>query len=674
MLNKAISFSNSRASRALASPIVGASFITTLIKAPIKALIKPPIKALVMALVISFALPAYAEEHVQLEELRSIFVSAEKNLKANKLTAYKQDKAKLRGYPLIAYLDYQEMLKEGNNPRKIEAFLKSYPNFPYKRSLRKNLLDDYYKKRSWRKIADMEPARDDICLHLLSLHKLKRDQEYVLTRIKELWLAGHYFNEKCDALIKSMKLRLYTNNDILWDRIDGAAQNRNWRTIRATSKYIPRSQSGAYNAMNNLRRGSRYHLKRELPNMKNTKPYRVALTYGLTRYPSDHILEAYDLYTKQIADDFSFDADQKKRIEYHLGLFLTIENNRLGFEVMQGIDPSLLIEEEHEWRARSAIKFGKWKELGLFIDDFPSDLQQKSDWLYWKGYSLVKLGKNREARKVFQEAAEDRSFYGFLAAERLGEPLNIKQTYTSHREGSTVLSQPSFQRFFEFDALDRTRQALSEWEATLRLANQDELLYLANAAYAKGWYFHAIRAFAVAGYWDDLHRRFPTPYLEQVKTAAKVNRLDPALVYAIIRTESSFRADIVSRAGAVGLMQLLPSTGRSMMRRVNYKGSRRLTNPQTSVDIGSAYIRRLLNDSKGNLVISIASYNAGPNAVKQWLPQNGNVPAVEWLETIPYGETRKYVRSILYAQTIFAWRLGDEKPSLSNKLQSVKKT
>lgn len=615
----------------------------------------------------------YAKEHNKLEELRAIFESAERNLKAGKLSVYKQEKAQLRGYPLIAYLDYQEMLKGGNNPKQIASFLNTYPNFPYNKPLRKKLLDDYYKKRKWRKITAMDPVRDDICLHLLALHKTKKESEYVLTRIKELWLDGYYFDEKCNDLIKSMRLRLYTNNDILWDRIDGAAINRNWRSFRATAKYIPKSQSGAYNAMLNFRRSSRYHLKRELPKMKNNKPSRVAITYALTKYPSDHILEAYNLYTTQISPYFSFNEEQKKRIEYHLGLFLTIENEESGFPIMQGLNPTLLKDEEHEWRARSAIKFGKWKALRSFIDDFPTKLQEKSDWLYWKAYALVKLGKNKDARKLFQQAAQDRSFYGFLAAERIGVPLSIKQTYASHREGSSILSQAPFQRFFEFNALRRTRQALREWETTLRLANQDELLYLANAAYAKGWHFHSIRAFAVAKYWDDLHRRFPTPYLSEVKTAARVNRLDPSLVYAIIRTESSFRPDIVSRSGAVGLMQLLPSTGRSMIRRVNYKGSKRLTNPQTSIDIGSAYIRRLLNNSKGNLIISIASYNAGPNAVKGWLPEKGSIPAVEWIETIPYGETRKYLRSILYAQTIFSWRLGDKNPSVSNKLQSIKR-
>lgn len=616
---------------------------------------------------------AYAADKDQLVKLRSIFVSAERNFKTGKLTAYKQEKALLRGYPLIAYLDYQELLKGGNRPKGIESFLDEYPNFPYNRPLRKKLLDDYYKKSNWRKITALEPAREYICLHLLSLRKLKKEPAYVLMRIKELWLSGHYFNEKCDTLLKSIKLRFYSNNDILWDRIEGASLNKNWRSFKAAAKYVPQSQSTAYNAMSNFRRSSRYHLKRELPKLKNTKPSRVALTYALTRYPSDHILEVYELYTNQISKDFSFDEKQTKRIEYHLGLFLTIENEEQGFDMMRGLNPNLLKNEEHEWRARSAIKFTQWKSLSSFIDDFPTELKEKADWLYWKGYAAVKLGKNKEARKFFQKAAKDRSFYGFLAAERIKVPLNIKQSYASYIEGTSILSQASFKRFFEFDALERTRQALSEWETTLKLANREELLYLASAAYAKGWHFHSIRAFAVAKYWDDLHRRFPTPYLKEVKTAARVNRLGPSLVYAIIRTESSFRPDIVSRSGAVGLMQLLPSTGRSVMRKINYRGSRRLTNPQTSIDIGSSYIRKLLNDSQGNLAISIASYNAGANTVKDWLPEERTIPAVEWIETIPYGETRKYVRSILYAQTIFSWRLGDKRPSLSDKLQSIKR-
>ncbi|MCH9665807.1 MAG: lytic transglycosylase domain-containing protein [Gammaproteobacteria bacterium] len=622
---------------------------------------------------LSLAPIAQAAEKETLQELRSIFESAERNLKSGKLSAYRQQRAILEGYPLVAYLDHQEMAKGGNKPRDLERFLDKYPNFPYNKPLRRKLLNHYYERSSWRRIARMEPARDDVCLHLLTLHKLKRDPEQVLTRIKELWLGGYRFNEKCEALMRSMKLRLYSNNNILWDRIDGAVSNKNWVAIRETSKYIPKSQRAAYNSMVNLRRSSRRYLKRELPKMSNTKPYRIVLTYALTKYPSDHIMEAYELYKGQLSADFSFSPEQRNAIEYHLGLFLTIENHAQGFIVMRELNPIMLKDEQHEWRARSAIKFGQWQNLASFIDDFPPDLQEKADWLYWKGYALTKVGKRKDARKLFAQAAKDRSFYGFLAAERVGTPLSINQASTPRGEGASILAQASFKRFFEFNAIKRTRQALSEWETTLRLANQDELLYLASAAYAKGWHFHSIRAFAVAQYWDDLHRRFPTPYLDEVKTAARNSRLDPSLIYAIMRTESSFRPDIASSAGAVGLMQLLPSTGRSMMRKINYKGSRRLTNPQTSIDVGSSYLRSLLTMHKGNLVLTIASYNAGPYAVREWIPAQGRVPAVEWIETVPYGETRKYLRSIFYAQTIFSWRLGDRNPSIGDKLESIGK-
>ena len=614
---------------------------------------------------------ANTTDNIQLQSLRETFKSAESALRKGQWTRYKQHKARLSSYPLLVYLEYEELAKTGSKPEATQEFINSYPHFPHNRPLYNRLLIYYYKNKDWQAAIEAKAELYDPCLYLLALHNLKRDKAKILSDLKEYWLNGRYFNEKCNALITGLRLRLYQNDRLVWHRIAGALEKNNWRTIREINKHIDSDDRKAYNALLKLRRNKR-SIAREVHNLRNDRPGRVVLTYVLSSYPSDHIEEAYGFYRKKVKNKFRLDEGQKKSVEYNLGLFMTIENLEQGFNLMRGLDPSLLEDEEHEWRARSAIKFGKWNELIGFIEDFPAGLQKESSWLYWMGYALMKTNNRGKARDFFKEASQNRDFYGFLAAERARTDKSFNHTPAKYERGNSALNLPSFKRFFELTSIDRDRQAIREWEATLRQANQEELLFLASAAYSKDWHYHAIRAFAVASYWDDLHRRFPTPYTEEVSQAADKNLLPESLVYAIMRTESSFRPDIASSAGAIGLMQVLPSTGRTLIRETRYRGSRSLINPRTSIDIGAAYLKKLLDKYEGNLILAIASYNAGPNAVREWLPKRGRIPPEEWIETVPYGETRKYLRSIFYAKVIFEWRLGNKDLSLQRNLQSIK--
>ena len=606
-----------------------------------------------------------------LKELRSLYKDAQESLDSKKYTVYQQQREELGEYPLVAYLDYKEIIKKGNSPTKLENFINEYPNFPHTRAFRSRLLGYYYEQKDWDGIMEYSNGNRDLCLQLAAGHYLKQDRDSLRSKAEKLWLSGKNLDDRCITILKRSNFDFFKNSDMVWRRVVAAAKARNWVLVRNLRSHIKTNHVAAYDALQKLRFGKR-RVVAYTQKLKNNQASRDVLVYALSRYPSDHADEAYRIYKNIVKPKFSFNEKDRNTIEYYLGLHLTINDERQGFDVMEKLNPVFLEDEEHEWRARSAIKFAQWKKLINFIEHFPPELAADATWLYWKGYALTKTGARGEAKGFYQRASNDRSFYGFLAAEQVGAPKSINHRPARSTKGSSILDVASFKRFYELHALG-ARGALSEWETTLQKASREQLLYLASASYSRDWLYHSIRAFAVAQYWDDLHRRFPLPYREEIEKAAKQNRMRPSLIYGVMRTESTFRPQVVSAAGAVGLMQVLPSTGRSVIRRIKYSGSKRLTNPQTSINVGSYYLKTLLNQYKGNAVLAIASYNAGPYAVKDWLPKHGTKPAVEWLETIPYGETRKYVRTILYSQIIFEWRLGEKENSLSlNRLmQSI---
>ena len=131
--------------------------------------------------------------------------------------------------------------------------------------------------------------------------------------------------------------------------------------------------------------------------------------------------------------------------------------------------------------------------------------------------------------------------------------------------------------------------------------------------------------------------------------------------------------DVRSHAGAIGLMQLMPATGRDVAREIKlpYSGVTTLIDPVSNIRLGTSYLAQMAERYDGNQVLATAAYNAGPHRVDGWLPASGSVDARVWIENIPFNETRKYVKRVLAAQTIFHWRLTGDIRRLSDELPLV---
>jgi soluble lytic murein transglycosylase len=143
-----------------------------------------------------------------------------------------------------------------------------------------------------------------------------------------------------------------------------------------------------------------------------------------------------------------------------------------------------------------------------------------------------------------------------------------------------------------------------------------------------------------------------------LSNAAKSHDIDPALVFAIARRESSFMHDAYSTAGAAGLMQLKPSTASYVAKSKVNKGQ--LFVPERNALLGSDYLSYLLDETRGNLILTTAAYNAGIGRVKRWLPES-QMPADAWIETIPYKETRNYVKAVVAYSKVYQQRLSSSK-------------
>ncbi|MDG1155947.1 MAG: lytic transglycosylase domain-containing protein, partial [Litorivicinaceae bacterium] len=159
-----------------------------------------------------------------------------------------------------------------------------------------------------------------------------------------------------------------------------------------------------------------------------------------------------------------------------------------------------------------------------------------------------------------------------------------------------------------------------------------------------------------SGLTDDYELRYPLAFEKPLKNAAKRHDISLSWLSGLMRSESLFMHDIRSPAGALGLMQVMPRTGRQTAKELNlrWRGNNTLINPSTNIRIGSYYLAKQL-DRFGHPALATAAYNAGPHRVKQWMP-NESMPLDAWVASIPFTETRNYVQRVLSAQVIYEWR------------------
>lgn len=611
-------------------------------------------------------------------EQRATYKAAWGHLNKGNWRSYLHHKQQLRDYPLLAYLEYEEIIRERQRQEsltELKGFLAQYPHFPSSSRIKTFLVEALYAKQDWAELVLHTDRQFMPCMHLAAANQMKHEHEALRDLAQVIWNRSTTLDTRCIGILRSAGFDFYTDADLVWHRIGIIVEHgkgrAKWQLVSSLRGYLDLPRRKSLDVWLKIRRAPR-QIGRYFAQL-NASPHACeVIAYALSHYPQDHAAEGYQWY-QRYARKCRFTPQQQTDIGYHLGLQFILNGEKTGLKVMFSLNPKFMRAEQHAWRARSAIKFADWRKLVAILDGFPPALADESDWLFWRGYALEKLGRQNRAAEHYDRAAQQRNFYGFYAAERRSLRKKFDNTPADIEAGKAILRSAPFRRFVELRALGEVGKAHMEWTNLLRLTTNAQRLALAGFAYKQQEYYLAIRAFAEAGYWDDLQRRYPMPYRPLVEAAARANNLNPALIYAIMRTESAYQTNARSSAGAVGLMQVLPSTARGLARRYNYEGSLALTKPDVSIDIGSLYLRRLFDRYQDNVVLVLASYNAGPGAVNSWLPDKRPRPAIEWLETIPYGETRKYVRSVLFSRAIFGWRMGDNHFPLARFMPDIKR-
>jgi soluble lytic murein transglycosylase len=339
-----------------------------------------------------------------------------------------------------------------------------------------------------------------------------------------------------------------------------------------------------------------------------------------------------------------------------------------------GLPTQALDAEVQEWRLRAALWAGDYAKALGWIEQMPASLAALPRWRYWRARAMAETSGSEAAVPLFAEIAGSRDFYSYLAADRLHRRYFLNARPSSNDEGTqaALAAEPGLARAHALFDCDMADDAAAEWAAVLSAAGPAIKVQAAHLATRWGWYAQSIATLAQAGELDDVWLRYPRPFPAAIAEASKLTQLPSDWILAVLRQESLFRKDAVSRARARGLMQMRPATAVAVARRWHLPVPQADSqfDPTLDVALGAAYLRELINRYGGQLGLSLAAYNAGPVPIARWLPPRP-MDADVWIENIPYGETRDYVQRIFEHIVAFTWVRDAEPPRLTDLLPPV---
>ncbi|HEY0675193.1 MAG TPA: transglycosylase SLT domain-containing protein [Immundisolibacter sp.] len=358
----------------------------------------------------------------------------------------------------------------------------------------------------------------------------------------------------------------------------------------------------------------------------------------------------------------------------------------LGYEAARNLDSralewyatagdSSLNERQLEWRVRAALRALNWPEVLSAINAMDTVQQGNAAWRYWKARALSEAGMTREARNLYAPLSVEHHFYGQLAADELSDSVPGTTAHPAYKPDeptiAAMLSRPSVQRSLMLYRAGLHGEALDEWRWIVRKLNDHELLTAAEIARRNKMYDRAIGAANLTVSVHDFSLRYLAPYRDALQSHLRDNGLDEAWVFGLMCQESRFATGAKSQVGAAGLMQIMPSTARWVAQRLGLKDYRHtlLHDLDVNLRLGTYYMKTVLSQSENSPVLASAAYNAGPARALQWRGEQPLEGAI-YAETIPFEETREYVKKVMSNTVYYAGQFGTP-TSLKRRLSVI---
>ena len=532
---------------------------------------------------------------------------------------------------------------------------------PLSQKLRIRWLYQLAQQKDWKNFLQYYQPSNDVSLQCYEISALISQQQTALAleKAKPIWLRNTSQPPNCNSVFNWLLHTQDPEQSLITQRISIALDNRNISlAIYLLNQYHP-PHTGDSKLLQSI-----HQKPTRITNLQPGPLHGDFYLYGLKRIAIKNMPEAIQYWQNATKSHQLLNEKQSQSFLSFLVIYKAMRNSDDTALWFAKIKPQYYTDLLLDWEIRYSLKRHQWRQVVNLIEH--SKQKNEPIWQYWFARALEGQGKTTEANEIYQTLAKTRHYYGFLASLRLKtgfsfeneevhvdlnrlkeyQPIidQIKTLYDNHQflHASRLLND------FASELPKEDKSALIQWiQNTLKWHGQ--ALYLSNT--------------------DELSNllslRFPLIHKEHIWKTAKQYQIPPELIYAVIRQESGFRENVISPAGAHGLMQILPSTAQKIAKdqKIQYKDKNQLFSYLENIKIGSAYLQQL-DKRYHHPILMAAAYNAGPTQVNYWLKNHTPKQIDIWIETLPWSETRNYLKNIIAFYAVYQYRLK-EKADLS---------
>ncbi|MFN3984894.1 MAG: transglycosylase SLT domain-containing protein [Rhodocyclaceae bacterium] len=630
--------------------------------------------AMVMAIVLSCAGSAALAQQGDAR-----IIAAREALRTGDRATLQRLAAQREAHPLDEYVGYWLLLNSVARPAPVSeaelaAFFARNPDTVVSERLRMAWLKRLAREEQWqaylREYAQL--ARPDAELRCLHWHaRLMTGDASALKEMAAEWLDLVDNHDACNSLLRNLASNGTVSTDDVWWRIRRQVDSRKPEAALATLAWLPRGQAPATSAFDQALKSPAQYLDRLPANFATERTGRELALVALTRLAREDAAAAHARLAR-INDRLGH--DERAYAYAMLGYHGALSRLPLAAEWYRAAGDVPLTPAQRAWRVRAALRVEQWRMVRESIAMLPEAEQREPEWIYWLARAHAAEGREAEAHALYRGIAGEAHFYGILAGEELGELFQPPppDDVPSAADRRRVTEDTTMSRALALYRLDMRIEAVREWIWGVRGKDRDFLVAAAHIALDMGLYDRAINTAELADGRANFDIRFLTPFRDIIEPHVRQQGLDMAWVYGLMRQESRFIVPARSSAGAQGLMQVMPATGKWVAGKIgmtDYKQSM-LTDPQTNVLLGTSYMRIIMEDLDNHPVLASAGYNAGPGRARRWRDQRPLEGAI-YAETIPFDETRDYVKKVLANAVVYAALLERRPQSLKARLGVV---
>ena len=625
------------------------------------------VKLPLLLFLLSAAVPAKADSG-------SDFLAAREAWARGDMRRFEQQAAKMPAdHVLRPYVAYWKVARQLEDDSRVADFLAAYPDTWLAERLRREWLKDLGRREMWPAyLAEFprlyRPETTHVCLARRA--ELALGDRKSLHEAIGLWFTGRDMPSACSSLFALLLSQGLLTEEDVWKRLRLAFEAGNVGVAKSLLEEIPQARRPATAWLEQAYQEPKKYLSDATASW-SSRAWREVGFFALSRLArTDSVVAA-----RALEPQLQSLSEEDQRYAWGLLALQAARSHEPQalpwFEKAGGIG---LSRAQREWWARAALRGGDWRAVLWTISGMNEEDRSQPVWQYWQARALKALGQGPAANRIFAPLSREHHYYGLLAGEELGavmgaQTVNIK---VSGKEIDAVARDAGIARALALYELELRIDATNEWIWAVRNFDDRRLLAAAELARRRGWHDRAINTAEQTRELHDFELRFIAPYRELASKEARENRLDEAWVYGLMRQESRFVNVARSGVGAAGLMQIMPATGRWIAQRLGVKGfsANSLSEPETNIRFGTWYLRHVQESLDGHPVLATAAYNAGPRRAQRWRDSRPMEGAI-YVESIPFSETRDYVKKVMSNAMYYALRFGQPSVLLTDRLGTI---